>query len=206
MERRESSTNWIPKVAEVWDATGNHWRPFFDKRYSRTDGKSQFTGFFGALWPGEDAWKLKVSFDKQNAFSTNELIRFDSLSIPTGTTVQNINLVREQFGTRLELLALLGPDTKHQSVESLNPNIWPVSGRITAVFKGTVLEQERSLHFVKAMDDRGTNLELSVEMHAPGELRSESHIPYIIDFEIASSVKSISLILALPKIRTLKIR
>src|ERR1051325_8217944 len=73
-----SGTNWIPKTAEVSDATGNHWLVFWDKRYSRIEGNIQTVGFLGALWPGEDAWKLQVGFEKQCGYAENELIHFDN--------------------------------------------------------------------------------------------------------------------------------
>lgn len=53
---------WNPVSFEVSDATGNRWRPALDTA-SRTSDPPQVMGqFLGALWPGEEAWKLRVTF------------------------------------------------------------------------------------------------------------------------------------------------
>jgi hypothetical protein len=53
---------WRPVSLEVADATGNHWRPELDPRQESTDGNQILIGFYGALWPEEDAWWLRVKF------------------------------------------------------------------------------------------------------------------------------------------------
>lgn len=53
---------WRPVALEVADATGNHWRPELDPRLEHPGGNPIMVGFYGALWPEEDAWKLRVKF------------------------------------------------------------------------------------------------------------------------------------------------
>src|SRR5439155_6811233 len=49
-----------PVSFEVSDATGNHWKPPIDQVQS-TNGLFNCS-LFGALWPDEDAWKVRVEF------------------------------------------------------------------------------------------------------------------------------------------------
>jgi len=54
------SSAWHPVSFEVSDATGNHWKPPIDQVQS-TNGLFDCS-LFGALWPDEDAWKVRVEF------------------------------------------------------------------------------------------------------------------------------------------------
>ena len=38
----------------------------------------------GALWPGEDAWKIQMRFRKRSGYADNELLRFENLRVPVG--------------------------------------------------------------------------------------------------------------------------
>jgi hypothetical protein len=62
-EDGKESMAWLPVAFEVSDATGNHWRPS-GTRTSRTAPASGrvVASFLGALWPEEDAWKVRVEF------------------------------------------------------------------------------------------------------------------------------------------------
>ena len=65
-EGGRESTAWLPASFEIFDATGNHWKPCLDGVQS-TNGLFNCS-FFGALWPDEDAWRVHVDFkrgDKQ---------------------------------------------------------------------------------------------------------------------------------------------
>src|SRR5207248_1500173 len=80
-ERGRDSTSWRPVSFEVSDATGNHWRPPPDSSLEGVEGIEVLAGFLGALWPGEDAWKLKVEFRRASGFPENELLRIEHVSI-----------------------------------------------------------------------------------------------------------------------------
>ena len=45
-----------------WLRPGNHWRPQLDSTLQDVNGGLVVAGFFGALWPAEDAWKMRVEF------------------------------------------------------------------------------------------------------------------------------------------------
>jgi hypothetical protein len=203
MENGSPTKNWLPGSGEIFDATGNHWRIFFDRRLSRTEGDTQFRTFEGALWAGEDAWKLEITFEKVAGFSDDELIRFDNLPVLTGTNVFQSRVLRGGPDWNLELLAVVGPMGSHESGKSLNPNIRPVRGKITVAMRGKLLQCGRSFHAVSVMAEGNTNLPFSVEM-TPSTSDSESYVPYTLTFDSPPpTVNNVSLTLAAPKIRKL---
>ena len=156
----------------------------------------------GALWAGEDAWKLEITFEKVAGFSDDELIRFDNLPVLTGTNVFQSRVLREGPDWSLELLAVVGPMGSHESVKSLNPNIRPVRGKITVAMRGKLLQCGRSFHAVSVMAEGNTNLPFSVEM-TPSTPDSESYVPYTLTFAPPPpTVDTVSLTLAAPKIRS----
>lgn len=61
-ENGKESTAWLPSAFEVSDATGNHWRPAPGSPQKASTGNRLIGWFLGALWPEEDAWKLRVEF------------------------------------------------------------------------------------------------------------------------------------------------
>lgn len=71
-ENGHRSTTWLPAVYEVSDATGNHWRPAVDPPLQGANGRV-IGCFLGALWPDEDAWKVRVEFRSLDKESKNRL-------------------------------------------------------------------------------------------------------------------------------------
>lgn len=59
-ENGKESTAWLPAVFEISDATGNHWRPISHPLPSVNGRVAAYC--LGALWPEEEAWKLRVEF------------------------------------------------------------------------------------------------------------------------------------------------
>ncbi len=59
-ENGMQSTAWQPVACEISDATGNHWCPAIDGPSTNVNGRIALC-FFGALWPEEDAWKLRLN-------------------------------------------------------------------------------------------------------------------------------------------------
>lgn len=78
-ENGKETTSWYPVSFEVVDATGNHWQAPFDRMQKRVDGHKITAGFLGALWPEEQAWKLRVEFKSEESGSesnTKRLVEF----------------------------------------------------------------------------------------------------------------------------------
>lgn len=69
-ENGTESTGWLPAGFEISDATGNHWKPINDKPQSTNS--CVLGSFLGALWPGEEAWKVRVQFKAAGKQATNQ--------------------------------------------------------------------------------------------------------------------------------------
>jgi hypothetical protein len=80
-EDGHDSISWRPVGIEISDATGNHWRGWEWRLDGANDHEIPF-GFFGALWPQEDAWKLRVEF-RRDAYPVDS--RSVIFSCGTGT-------------------------------------------------------------------------------------------------------------------------
>src|SRR2546422_442065 len=107
-ERGRETFGWRPVSFEISDATGNHWRPFRDERLEGVEGALVQAGFLGALWPEEDAWKLRVEFRKVTDFQTDELLRMTRLPLPGDDEVLQPSYRYEVNGTAVEVAALIG--------------------------------------------------------------------------------------------------
>ncbi len=61
-ENGQETAAWLPSVIEVADATGNHWSPGMNPFKKSADANTVTGSFLGALWPEEDAWRLRITF------------------------------------------------------------------------------------------------------------------------------------------------
>ena len=62
-ENGQDTQAWQVSSFEVWDATGNHWRPPLDPGKRPANETGVVASFLGALWKGEGAWKLRVQLE-----------------------------------------------------------------------------------------------------------------------------------------------
>jgi len=69
------SVAWLPTSFEILDATGNHWRPPIGSPPIATSDGHLNGDFLGALWPEEDAWKLRLDFKHAGPGSTTTTTR-----------------------------------------------------------------------------------------------------------------------------------
>jgi hypothetical protein len=107
------ATNWMIQKLIISDATGNEWFPYLD--FVRRDfnwAQGGTVEFFGALWPGEQAWKLNAEVMRSSGFRADEL-REVVLDLPTARTVNTLTNQWEQESRSLQLVALGSPETDH---------------------------------------------------------------------------------------------
>jgi hypothetical protein len=70
MENGSPTKNWLPGSGEIFDATGNHWRIFFDRRLSRTEGDTQFRTFMVRCGPVKTPGSWRSRSRRSPAFPT----------------------------------------------------------------------------------------------------------------------------------------
>ena len=154
------TTNWIPLSAEIWDATGNHWSPWLNhERVKFEDGKLRLS-FHGALWAGEDAWKLQMVFRQFAAFAEEELLRFEGLEVPEGADMVRPKLVHAEAEGRVEMLGLFGPNADRDLTRKIFLNIYPQFGVVTVALKVELAKHERAFSLVGVYDEKGVPMEL----------------------------------------------
>ena len=104
------SDDWRVQKVAFSDAPGNHWFPYLD--FIKQDFSWTTNGtveLFGALWPGENAWKLDVEFVRTAGFEPNDLWE-TSVAIPRPGTLLNLTNRWESSGTTVELIGLAAPN------------------------------------------------------------------------------------------------
>lgn len=87
----QSVTNWLPRLVETSDATGNHVRGVISKypqhgiydnlRLGMTEGYFYRTG----LWPSEPAWKVRLEFTRTSGFDEDEILTLTNIPVRLGT-------------------------------------------------------------------------------------------------------------------------
>jgi len=73
-EQGKESRAYLPTGFEISDATGNHWRPMIARPAEETNGYITVQ-LFGALWPEEHAWKMRVEFTSASKDSEDQSAR-----------------------------------------------------------------------------------------------------------------------------------
>ena len=166
------STAWRPVSFELSDATGNHWRPLSDSLLEGVDGTEVRAGFLGALWPDEEAWKVRVEFKQVAEFPADDLLRIVSLPIPGPDEILHPQSSYEVNGATVDVAAIIGPNVAWDQVVRLNPR--RLRDCFTALVKGRILSQGRRLSFVEATDEHGKSLKLEGTFSDPGQISGQS--------------------------------
>ena len=112
-ENGVSSENWRVQKLTISDPTGNDWFPYLD--FVKKDFNWAANGaveFLGALWPGEQACKLRTELVRIAGHSPEEIWEA-SVPLPAPGTVANLTNRWEREGIAIKLVALASPATDH---------------------------------------------------------------------------------------------
>ncbi len=112
-EDGKAADDWRVQKLTISDATGNRWAPYLDFIRQNFDWATNGTvEFFGALWPGEQAWRLELEAVRTGGFKPEELWEA-SLPLPPAGTVVNVTNRWEHDGQSVALISLAGPNGEH---------------------------------------------------------------------------------------------
>jgi hypothetical protein len=101
---RGTNEAWVWQSSELSDATGNAIPTMpMGSSYSLSGGgipkPSGFAGWHGsigyvvsALWPGEDAWRLKLTLKRGAGFEPQEVVSFKNVSLPPRGTTNTVSI------------------------------------------------------------------------------------------------------------------
>jgi len=177
-ENNQPTTAWRPVMLELSDATGNRWTasPFggSDPYGTTVENGAVRVHFFGALWPGESAWKLRGDFKRIADFRENELLHLTKIRIPNAQEVIEPRTRYDWNGASVELAGVLDGKADRHLLTMVTPSM-SVEDRlnrvrlmnadrtrdaITIVLSGEILSRKRRLTFVSATDERGNPIEI----------------------------------------------
>jgi hypothetical protein len=195
-QQGELATNWAVQKINLSDATGNRWFPYMASGMNWSEQGE--TGFLGALWPGEQAWKLEAEFVRTSGFSEAELWTLPAIPIPTTGVVTNLNLSTERAGDKAELVGIGAPMAEHPEPFKWIAKYWGQVGEdkvITLTAKFKKQQASSRLKLVEAVDQNGN----------PAQLISHNNEDYpeqAFLVMVADGAKELRLTLALQQSRT----
>ena len=165
------------------------------------EGIEVLAGFLGALWPGEDAWKLKVEFRRTGDFPDNELLRIDHLPIPGTQEILRPQTAYEANGATVEIAAVIGARVPWERIVRFNAR--RTRDCITALINGRILSQGRRVSFVEAKDENGRMVRLEGASYEPGRIAGQSPdlLPYSFNFKPPPAARELTLTLAVSRSR-----
>jgi len=200
-ENGRDSTSWRPLFFEISDATGNHWRAWRDSLLEGVDETEVRAGFLGALWPDEEAWKVRVEFKQVAEFPANDLLRIESIPIPGPEEILQPQSSYEVNGATVDVAAIIGANVAWDRVTRLNPH--RLRDCFTALVKGKILSQGRRLTFVDATDEHGKRLKLEGTFSDPSQIPGQNPdlLPYSFNFRAPPDAHELTLVLAVSQSR-----
>jgi hypothetical protein len=199
-QQGQLTTNWVPLRAEFRDATGNRWQPFWYREQMRYDGGKLTVPLMGALWAGEEAWKVRMDFRQQAGFTEEDLVRWEGLEVPAGAEVIRPRMVVEEEG-RVELLGLFGPAADREAARKIFLNINPRPDSVTMALKLGLAEFDRAFSLVAVYDENGLPQEVVAMDRGPLTTENERYVPLLVYFKPGAGVKKVDVVFALPKSR-----
>jgi hypothetical protein len=161
-EEGKAVTNWMVQKLTISDATGNQWFPYLDfVRHDFSWAEGGKVEFFGALWPGEAAWKLKVELVRTGGLPPDELWEVP-LDLPTARTVTSLTNRWFHDDRTLKLIALASPTTDHTGDFKWTAKWWgedktrvySLALQVEGAFKGC------RATVVQAMDQNGAPIKI----------------------------------------------
>jgi hypothetical protein len=148
---------WRPKALEVIDATGNDWFPAVLHPRAVEGAPPDTWAFAGALWPGEEAWKLRVEFSRVAEFASDELWTLEHVPGPRGQRLIEFHGTNEINGLPLAITA-----TARTEGELRAGSEWvPKKGVVDLTVRYDASAQGKRLTLLRVVDDQGREAKAS---------------------------------------------
>ncbi|HXT38810.1 MAG TPA: hypothetical protein VN887_02185 [Candidatus Angelobacter sp.] len=160
---RPANGSWRIQKLTISDVTGNRWSPYLDFVDQDLDWATNGTvEFFGALWPGEDAWKLEAECVRTAGFSADELWEAPPIQLPAFGQLTDLTNNWRHDGIAIRLIALASPNTDHSGSFKWVAKWWGEDKNKVyslALKLGPELKSHR-LSVVQAVDQDGREIEI----------------------------------------------
>lgn len=156
------SNDWRVRKLTLTDATGNHWAPFLDfveKDFNWAQGGE--VEFFGALWRGENAWKLNAELVRTGGFHSEDLWEVP-IPLPAVGSVATLTNVWNDDGKTVKLVAFASPNRDHAGDFKWIAKWWGADKNevYSLALQVNGLAKGQRLSVVKALDDSGAETKI----------------------------------------------
>ena len=198
-EDNRKTVAWLPVSFDVSDATGNHWRSHPDSRYSGTEDGEVRSGFLGALWSGESAWKIGVEFRRVAEFPESELLRISRIRVPAADEFYEPRTQYQWNGANVEVGVVIGTNVDWDRIHQFNVD--RKRGCITVALTGRILSRNRRLTFLAATDQQGRAVNLAAPVNEPGIRSDGTSRPYSFIFEVPEGAQELNMVVAVSQSR-----
>jgi hypothetical protein len=198
-EKGAASDDWRIQKLTIADATGNHWSPYLD--FINQDFTWTTNGtveFFGALWPGENAWKLNLEVVRGKGFQLAEFWEIE-VPMPRRGTLLSLTNEWQSDGQKVELVGFAAPNRDFTGDFKWVAKWWGEDRNKVyslAVKIGPDVSGHR-LAFVRAVDQNGAEVKLMQH----GSQDSDRQAMFL---EPSDDAESVKLTLALQRSRFLQ--
>ena len=118
---------------------------------------------FGALWPGEHAWKLEFECNRTSGFDAAEVWQSSPIQIPIVGVDTNLNASFERDGIRVQLCGIAAPQAEHPEPFKWIAKYWGNEDKDKIISLGiriTPAIDNRRLRVVRVVDQDGHEAEL----------------------------------------------
>lgn len=180
----------------ISDATGNKWSPYLDINGGRagwaTNGVAEFVG---ALWPGEDAWKIELQALRAEDFADDEIWSPPVILLPNAQTHDDLTNRFEVDGLSIQLANIGAPGVQVTNAWQWIVRYWGQESSVYAL--GVKFDEDmrdRRLVVVEAKDQLGNPFKLV-------EQRGADYPQQALFLQAPTGATELHLKLAFPKLK-----
>jgi hypothetical protein len=150
------SKDWKIQKLSIADATGNEWPPNFGRAFSNPNWITNGTvEFLGRLWPGENAWKLRLEVVSAVESASNDVWEIP-LALPGAGSVTDLTNRWEREGVQVQLAALGSPGTDLPAeFRGASSQGAETNGVYTLAWKMNPVTPERGVKLAGGLDQNG---------------------------------------------------
>lgn len=180
----------------ISDATGNNWSPYLGINNARagwtTNGVAEFVG---ALWPGEDAWKIELQALRNTDFMHDEIWSLPAIALPNAQTHDDLTNRFEIDGLSIQLANIEAPGVQVTNSWQWIVRYWGQERSVYAL--GVKFDEDmrdRRLIVVEARDQLGKPFKLV-------EQRGADYPQQALFLQSSEGATELHLKLAFPKLK-----
>lgn len=197
-ENGTPTDDWRVQKLTIRDATGNKWSPYFDfdvQDFTWAEGGT--AEMFGALWSGEEAWKLDVETVRTKGFKGDDVWESE-VALPARGTISTLTNSWKRKDVTVKLASVAAPNVEHPGDLKWIAKWW--GGKQNETYSLGIIIPKPGLRgnrviVLGAKDQNGHDV--TVVKHS-----SQDSSPQAVFFRIDKDATRVTFSIALPKSKT----